>query len=43
MIIIRFIHILMFKPASRSQNALAGIDSQGVLGSEPQSPRLREP
>ena len=41
MIVYRFIYVLMLKPASRSQNALAGVDSQGVQGSEPQSPRLR--
>lgn len=32
----------VLQPASRSQNVAAGVDSKGVLGSEPQSPRLRE-
>lgn len=38
----RFKYVLTLQPASRSQNVAAGVDYQGVLGSEAQSPRLRE-
>lgn len=38
----RFIYGLMLQPAARSLNAFAGIDSKDVIGSESQSPRLRE-
>jgi hypothetical protein len=39
MIVSRFIYMLMLQPASRSQNAAAGVDSQGVPGSEGRSRR----